>query len=163
MAPLGPLNFRPQKILPTPSKHIISTPVPKIKVSPPPPKKKSIISFNQLSANFNCHTLIFVSGHGVKHIRFLLPYYDEQRVDKNRQQQHMVGNFTWTHIILKVLFCVNYNVSLSEQNLSYELKIRAGVHKKFMLIRDTTTGLIQFAYKHRIFHASTLSTLSNAI
>ena len=76
----------------------------------------------------------------------------------------MVGNFTWTHIILKVLFCFNDNVSLSEQNLSYELKIRAGVHKRFMLIRDTATGLIQSAYNHRIFHASFNSIhFSNAI
>ena len=51
-----------------------------------------------------------------------------------------------------------------KKNLSYELNIRAGVHKRFMLIRDAATGLIQSAYNHRIFHASlTLSTLSNAI
>ena len=44
------------------------------------------------------------------------------------------------------------------------LKIRAGVHKRFMLIKDTATGLIQSVNNHRIFHAPlTLSTLSNAI
>ena len=45
-------------------------------------------------------------------------------------------------------------LAYQSRNLSYELKIRAAVHKRFMLIRDTANGLIQFAYNHRIFHTS---------
>ena len=92
MASLRLQNFRPQKILPTPSKPIISTPVPKVKVLSPPPKKKRIsqVSINCLQIS-TATCINFVSGHGVKHIRFLLPYYDEQRWAKTDNNNRWWG------------------------------------------------------------------------
>ena len=100
MARLGSRNFRPQKILPTASKHIFGTLVPKVKVffPPPPPLPQKIlyVLINCLQTS-TATCITFVSGHGVKHIRLLLPYYDEQMLGKNRQQHTWWGIYMDSH------------------------------------------------------------------